>query len=53
MKRRDKQEHIIDALMHTLTAFQEAGFEGTEEYEMIQKIADHMFHEWTMNHTQH
>lgn len=53
MIKHDKQEDIIDALMKTLTAFKEAGYEGTDEYKIIQQVADGIFNEWVENHTRH
>lgn len=53
MIKKDKQEDIIDALMNALTAFKEAGCEGTAEYKIIQKIADDAFNDWVTNYTKH
>ncbi len=46
MTKTDKEELIIDALMHTLEVFQKAGYEGTDEYNTIQAMADDIFNEW-------
>ena len=46
MTKIDKEELIIDALMRTLEVFKEAGYENTDEYNTIQKMADDIFNEW-------